>query len=48
MSDNDITKGDNPEDVAQGVTNQPPGQGDLDEQALEAGKDKLEQAGGGH
>ncbi len=35
-------------DVAKGVANQPRGNGDLDEQALEAGKDRLEQAAGGH
>jgi hypothetical protein len=38
----------NSEDVAHGVTNEPRGQGDLDEQAVEAGQDKLEQAGAGH
>lgn len=36
------------EDVAHGVTNQPRGNGDRDEDAQEAGEDKLEQAGGGH
>ena len=28
--------------------NSPPGNGDLDEQALEQGREKLDQAGGGH
>ena len=36
------------EDVGRGVTNEPRGQGDLDEQALEAGKERLDQAAGGH
>lgn len=36
------------EDVAAGVTNEPRGNGDLDEGAVEAGEDRLEQAGGGH
>lgn len=38
----------NNEDVAHGVTNEPRGQGDLDEDAVEAGQEKLGQAGGGH
>jgi hypothetical protein len=36
------------EDVAEGVTNEPRGTGDLDEDALRAGEDRLDQAGGGH
>lgn len=36
------------DDVAEGVTNEPRGTGDVDEEALRAGKDRLEQAGGGH
>ena len=43
-----VRETDNHEDVAHGVTNAPRGQGDLDEQAVEAGQDRLEQAGGGH
>lgn len=38
----------NPQDVAHGVTNRPPGNGDLDQDAVDQGADKLEQAGGGH
>ena len=34
--------------VAEGVTNEPRGTGDLDEEALRAGEDRLDQAGGGH
>ncbi len=45
---NETTETENNEDVAHGVTNEPRGRGDLDEQALDAGEDKLEQAGGGH
>jgi hypothetical protein len=33
---------------AAGQQTSPPGQGDLDEAALDAGREKLEQAGGGH
>jgi len=36
------------EPVADGVTNHPRGNGDLDEDAKQTGEDKLEQAGGGH
>lgn len=36
------------EDVAEGVTNEPRGNGERDDQAIEAGEDRLEQAGGGH
>ena len=36
-------KQDNPAEA-----NHPPGNGDLDEQAVEQGRDKLDQAGGGH
>ncbi|MCW2991295.1 MAG: hypothetical protein JWM73_1889 [Solirubrobacterales bacterium] len=36
------------DDVAEGVTNRPRGSGDRDETAIEAGEDRLEQAGGGH
>lgn len=35
-------------DVGQGVTNEPRGTGDRDEDAIRAGEDRLEQAGGGH
>ncbi|MEJ7783427.1 MAG: hypothetical protein WKF96_01405 [Solirubrobacteraceae bacterium] len=45
--DQPITKPEN-EDVAEGVTNEPRGTGDLDQDALDKGKDGLEQAGGGH
>jgi hypothetical protein len=33
---------------AAGQTTGPPGSGDVDEQALAAGRERLEQAGGGH
>ena len=36
------------EEVGQGVTNTPRGNGDLDGDAQQTGEDKLEQAGGGH
>ena len=36
------------EDVAQGVTNEPRGTGDRDEDAIQAGEARLDQAGGGH
>lgn len=36
------------DDVARGVTNHPRGTGDLDEDALSSGEDRLEQAAGGH
>ena len=36
------------EDVATGVTNEPRGNGDRDDAAVEAGEDKLGQAGAGH
>ena len=42
------TEPENNEDVAHGVTNEPRGQGDRDEQAIEAGQERLDQAGGGH
>lgn len=51
MSTDDETTTNEPEtanDVAEGVTNEPRGNGELDEGALEAGEDRLEQAGGGH
>ena len=50
MTDHETTENetDNNEDVAHGVTNEPRGTGDLDEQALEAGEERLDQAGGGH
>ena len=35
-------------DVGQGVTNEPRGTGDRDEEAIKAGEDRLHQAGGGH
>ncbi|MFL5844210.1 MAG: hypothetical protein ACJ762_05910 [Solirubrobacteraceae bacterium] len=47
-TDNEFSRPETPDDVAEGVTNQPPGNGDRDEAAIEAGEDKLEQAGGGH
>ena len=48
-TDNEFsTDPENNEDVAEGVTNEPRGNGELDEPAVEAGEDKLEQAGGGH
>ena len=48
MSEHETTENENTEDVAHGVTNEPRGTGDRDEQAIEAGEDRLEQAGGGH
>jgi hypothetical protein len=47
-TDNEQTEPETDENVAQGVTNTPRGTGDRDEAAIEAGEDKLEQAGGGH
>lgn len=48
-TDNDFSNQPEAEEtVAEGVTNQPRGNGDLDEQAQQAGEDRLEQAGGGH
>jgi len=47
-TDNEPAKPPENEDVAEGVTNEPRGTGDLDKDALEKGKDGLEQAGGGH
>lgn len=44
----DTEGGDSGEDVGEGMTNHPRGNGDLDEQALEAGRDRLDQAGAGH
>jgi hypothetical protein len=47
-TDSETTKPPENEDVAQGVTNEPRGTGDLDKDALDAGKERLEQAAGGH
>lgn len=49
-TDNEFSseQSENPEDVGEGVTNQPRGNGEVDEAAVEAGEDRLEQAGGGH
>lgn len=49
-TDNEFTDGvhEPADEVAEGVTNEPRGNGDLDEGAQEAGEDRLEQAGGGH
>lgn len=47
-TDNEPTQKPENEDVAEGVTNEPRGTGDLDKDALDKGKDGLEQAGGGH
>lgn len=47
-TDNEFSEPEAEETVAEGVTNEPRGNGDLDEAAREAGEDRLEQAGGGH
>jgi hypothetical protein len=52
-TDNEFSNGaenepETPETVADGVTNEPRGTGDVDEDARRAGEDRLEQAGGGH
>ena len=49
-SENTQDAGEEPvaEDVAQGVTNEPRGTGDRDEDSIQAGGDSLYQAGGGH
>jgi hypothetical protein len=48
-TDNDFSTNDeNSEEVGQGVTNTPRGNGELDDDAQQTGEDKLEQAGGGH
>lgn len=47
-TDDEVTQKPETEEVAEGVTNEPRGTGDLDSDALDEGKEGLEQAGGGH